>query len=573
MKGPTFPFVHHLRSASHMKRETPETETISFTEYDVDLDYVEAEAAEHLNESHRPGGSPMITPILRLPPELIANIFRHFLALVLQQSDVRDVFCQLVVVAHLCRYLREVALDVPDLWIYVDGLWTPEILDEILPRSRNVPLIMVVDFEHARVDGDSSDSDHSTSHLSRLSRRAQKRKVNDTPMAEQNIRKSIAKIGALHMKGFVHSKHPTMNFSPLPIKDANLLELLYISTPNLTIPIDIENAPPKLRNIHLDHVDIRSTFPIFKNVTTLALLEGPMTAIRLSELLDVISGSPNIESLSVWRCPEMTGEEKPDILARTVNCKRLSKLDLRKWKDPQVECFLAATRFESLSEIHLNYPFIPGFSAVRPFPRAPSSFHDVLQLGDTLSIATALSRVITLEQSVMMDSDIACPFFLEASNPDSGRREFEISIDLTLGDLSRSFPVDNLRHLYLCLPQHIPAEEIFVTLFVSCVSLISLRIDRCDARRIVTVLGSQPDLCPCLQRLEIWYSSVDLNALLQMLRDRKPFNPLTSLDLNHIEALGGATTIEELRAEIQDIAVAPHSILDGIEASQRPRAR
>lgn len=48
----------------------------------------------------------MITPILRLPPELIANIFRHFLALVLQQSDVRDVFCQLVVVAHLCVLSR-----------------------------------------------------------------------------------------------------------------------------------------------------------------------------------------------------------------------------------------------------------------------------------------------------------------------------------------------------------------------------------------------------------------------------------------------------------------------------------
>ncbi|KAG1756439.1 uncharacterized protein EDB91DRAFT_1041739, partial [Suillus paluster] len=76
-----------------------------------------------------------------LPPEILANVFKHFAEKKSDKSTSHAPTC--LIVTHLCRHWRQVALECPALWssISISSVslpWIPVMLE----RSKNVALVI-----------------------------------------------------------------------------------------------------------------------------------------------------------------------------------------------------------------------------------------------------------------------------------------------------------------------------------------------------------------------------------------------------------------------------------------------
>ncbi|TCD71819.1 hypothetical protein EIP91_003162 [Steccherinum ochraceum] len=104
--------------------------------------------------------SPSPSPLASLPPELLTEVYRIFCDV---HSD--DSWRSLFVIAHVCRYWREVALKAPVLWrdLTLDQSVPREVVLTQLKRAQSVPL-------HVRIDLPDTNRRHVRSLVPQLPR-------------------------------------------------------------------------------------------------------------------------------------------------------------------------------------------------------------------------------------------------------------------------------------------------------------------------------------------------------------------------------------------------------------------
>ncbi|KAJ3556786.1 hypothetical protein NM688_g1832 [Phlebia brevispora] len=85
-----------------------------------------------------------IAPIAHLPPELMSKIFEEYVADHWRAIDCYKIFnhYEWLVILHVCRGWRRLALDTPGVWTSIPPL-RPEYVELALSRSRNCPLTML----------------------------------------------------------------------------------------------------------------------------------------------------------------------------------------------------------------------------------------------------------------------------------------------------------------------------------------------------------------------------------------------------------------------------------------------
>ncbi|TDL13987.1 hypothetical protein BD410DRAFT_797407, partial [Rickenella mellea] len=79
---------------------------------------------------------------LRLPPEIVGAIMTT-LVQDLFFSDIHKTECLWIKVGHICRYWRQIALECPNVWSYIDTRRTA-LVKELVRRSNSAPLIVYV---------------------------------------------------------------------------------------------------------------------------------------------------------------------------------------------------------------------------------------------------------------------------------------------------------------------------------------------------------------------------------------------------------------------------------------------
>ena len=115
----------------------------------------DSDAQAGINEETRksPSAENALSPIFRLPPEILAAIFVHCARFHHKSLSICTRRPGWVKVSYVCRHWREVALGCPTLWSYhfvVSSRWT----EELLARSMEVPL--KIRFVHIDRESDST---------------------------------------------------------------------------------------------------------------------------------------------------------------------------------------------------------------------------------------------------------------------------------------------------------------------------------------------------------------------------------------------------------------------------------
>ncbi|KAG6808264.1 hypothetical protein H0H92_004701 [Tricholoma furcatifolium] len=88
-----------------------------------------------------------LTITCRIPPEVLACIFRYFVKDAVGDNADPDTHSKKIdwirAVSHICSHWREVALSTPSLWSTIDLGYAPAFALEMLQRSKNVPLSVI----------------------------------------------------------------------------------------------------------------------------------------------------------------------------------------------------------------------------------------------------------------------------------------------------------------------------------------------------------------------------------------------------------------------------------------------
>jgi len=225
-----------------------------------------------------------LSPISRLPPEILAAIFALLSPSAWnKEADHSARIC----IAHVCRWWRETALNYPPLWSHINFTkLTPVGMAEILARAKMTPL-----------------------HL----------EVHATYFSKQKVDAFGTQLGA-HIS---HTRHLSINgrsmsaFTRL-VSSAPILEFLSLSQNEFgdslfsfgrpVIPVNLFNyTAPSLTNLELKNCDISWKSPLLKGLRTLKIVGHPRKARpELEDWLDALNEMPQLEILDLQCATPLT---------------------------------------------------------------------------------------------------------------------------------------------------------------------------------------------------------------------------------------------------------------------------
>jgi hypothetical protein len=228
-----------------------------------------------------------LVPISRLPPETIAIIF-SFLSLPRDhvQLSTRGEQYKLawLRVSHVCHRWREIALNHPRFWSYIDfTTLTLAGATEVLSRSKMAPLELEANFsrvfwEAARFTALREQLVAHLSHTCRLS-------ITAKSIELQKIVDQVV------------TPAPTLEWLSLTVDDKDRLPNgmpARTATPSNLF----DGSAPRLSCLYLDHCDIRWTSPLFKGLRILNIQTSSLSARpELGEWLDAMDEMLKLETL------------------------------------------------------------------------------------------------------------------------------------------------------------------------------------------------------------------------------------------------------------------------------------
>ncbi|KAG1780986.1 hypothetical protein EV702DRAFT_1042671 [Suillus placidus] len=237
--------------------------------------------------------------VSRLPPEILANIFMYIVSKeesYMGTSDPRGAPACLAA-THVCRYWRQVALECPILWAFIDGV-SAQWLAIMLERSKKAALVVIYnDPQPLRQCG----FEKILSHLPRITFL----QLCPSPPEANRILDSLSSLPAplLHTFKFVVFGDPTF---ARPISD--------------TI---FQGQAPQLRSVQLVQCCFSWTSCIFTGLHSLHIGSSPKRS-PLSQILSALRRMPELELLTL----EPRSSEQADALLDQVSLPRLRRIEL-----------------------------------------------------------------------------------------------------------------------------------------------------------------------------------------------------------------------------------------------------
>ena len=326
-----------------------------------------------------PSPSPERSNPCRLPPELLAAIFLEYM----RQFEGFSCFARMVPpwvdVSYVCRYWRSVALNCANLWtrlFFVSSEW----MDELLRRSKTVPLIIHTDFYHPKSNPRQvRPLERALGHMERI----QDLWI-DCDSSEDVLNMVQARLTAA----------------------APLLRSLHLSTyedGDNHIVIHKDTLPGAgLRKFHLEFCHVDWSSPIFNGLTELTLSHVVNDVMECWDgLLSLLSRLPLLRQLSVDNILPPANIAYEDSFINTYNRTRVSLCQLEKLTltdpIPWVTALLARLEFptstvvrvkcncDNLEDISMFVPFmmgrfnshlsLPRSTPLHPSPLRSLSFH------------------------------------------------------------------------------------------------------------------------------------------------------------------------------------------------------
>ncbi|KAG2337675.1 hypothetical protein BDR05DRAFT_763961 [Suillus weaverae] len=237
--------------------------------------------------------------VSRLPPEILANIFMYIMSneeSYMGTSDPRGAPACLAA-THVCRYWRQVALEYPILWAFIDGV-SAQWLAIMLERSKKVALVVIYnDPKPLRQCG----FEQFLSHLPRITFL----QLCPSPPEADRILNCLSSLPAplLHTFKFVVFGDPTF---ARPISD--------------TI---FQGQAPQLRSVQLVQCCFSWTSCIFTGLHSLHIGSSAKRS-SLSQILSALRRMPELELITL----EPRSSEHVDALSVQVSLPRLRRIEL-----------------------------------------------------------------------------------------------------------------------------------------------------------------------------------------------------------------------------------------------------
>jgi hypothetical protein len=217
-----------------------------------------------------------LSPISSIPPELLSTIFVHHAqqTQLLYNPDNPDILSWLIV-GHICRHWREVALGTPELWAtpFLNSL---QATDEMLARSKMAPLNLRIGWRY-RVDT----IQKALMHTERL-------QVVSLPF----LRGDTA--GRRCINEFINK----LSSCSAPKLQSLTLEVGEKQTPRIAIPISF--PAPNLCNLQIKHCDLSWASSALTGLTVLNIKKlSPECLPTLDELISALRRMPALHTLAL----------------------------------------------------------------------------------------------------------------------------------------------------------------------------------------------------------------------------------------------------------------------------------
>jgi hypothetical protein len=213
-----------------------------------------------------------LAPISCLPPEILAAIFSLLPSSTWNKGAGN---LEWIRVAHACRRWREIALNHPRFWSYINFTkLTPAAVAEILARAKMAPLHLEADFTRWSVAHPLFLESQLEAHIS------------------HTCHLSIS--GHLQpVLGRLVSSAPTLESLSLSHKSFMFPSL------HIAIPVNLFNCIiPRLTRLDLENCDISWKSPLLKDLRTLKILRPSSEARpKLEDWLDALKEMPQLETL------------------------------------------------------------------------------------------------------------------------------------------------------------------------------------------------------------------------------------------------------------------------------------
>jgi len=274
------------------------------------------------------------SPLLRLPTELILNIFTHMIERdegddddYDDNSDYNDgdghgnYTQSLLIITAVCHQLRETGIASPQLWGTVD-LTTPPIAELFLERCKYDPHTLI-------------------KHLSASERRSFTRPVKN-PSRDAlweklegrtfNNLRSIVFTGS--QREFALTVVGILQRAP-NVSNLNLCN--YWSRPGQELPWPVDDPIPNLSTLLLSGFSISWTSPLLRNLTQLVLDLLPahilLEITSIETFLTALGNCPNLETLSLTHTGPKLLNDHQDNCDTVVQLRRLQRFSLE-FRDP-----------------------------------------------------------------------------------------------------------------------------------------------------------------------------------------------------------------------------------------------
>ncbi|KAG1739536.1 hypothetical protein EDB19DRAFT_2039289 [Suillus lakei] len=213
-----------------------------------------------------------------LPPEILATVFKYVTDEESFMGPYNSSAPHCLVVTHVCRHWRQVALDCPALWASIDCV-SARWLQIMLDRSKNTAL--VVTYSAQILQG----------CLERVLSQLPRIKVLRLSSSSYDVKRVFSCL----------SSHP-----------APLLQIFELSVTGTVNPISdtiFQGRAPQLRSVELMHCSFNWTSCIFSGLRTLVVRDARSVS-KLSHLLSALSRMPDLEKLLLQRSIHDSGETK-----------------------------------------------------------------------------------------------------------------------------------------------------------------------------------------------------------------------------------------------------------------------
>ncbi|KAG2138501.1 hypothetical protein DEU56DRAFT_980490 [Suillus clintonianus] len=295
----------------------------------------------------------LVPRISRLPTEVLESVFEYLEEVKRFDGSAHDDVPACLVVTHVCRHWRTVALECPTLWTFIYTP-SPRYVGIMLERSKDFPLVVTYNTEVSLQDC-------------------------LVPILSQLPRIKILRFTS----PFWEVKHITDLLLSQPAPLLEVFEFYSLKPPGaplfthrLTSSDIFKERAPRLRSVELGMFSLSLAAHVFSGLRTLCVTRTTTYQTTVPELLSALSRMPALEHLTV---------EKLDIVSSTTKLDEVSLARLKSIALGAISIRDATSLFEHLSipanaKIALKLTKIGGpqdfsglFSAMNRYPNGTGS--------------------------------------------------------------------------------------------------------------------------------------------------------------------------------------------------------